>query len=92
LQLFVSKQNINNIRSDDGDVKFDVYRSDLDTEMAKMTHRYSIKESVFDEIKGICTCLRWSPPHAKHLLLILWIRESKLAMGPLRDDDVYDFT
>jgi len=91
LELFAGKQDAAHIKMRDGDdyIAFCERRYDDDTESTRTTY-YDIKQSVFDDIKSVFTGILRFLPFAKHLLLILWIREFQFGLGSLKDDDMYD--
>jgi len=92
LELFAGKQDIAHTEMRDG-IDYIVFcerRYDDDTKNTRTTY-YDIKQSAFDDIKGVFTGILRSLPLAKHLLLILWIREFQFGLGSLQDDDMYDF-
>ena len=90
LGLFAGKtQDIDKIQRQRGYINFDVY---IDAETSSAIHWRSIEESVFDEIKDVFIGpLRFRPYYAEQMLLALWIREDKFAMGALKKDDILDF-
>ena len=87
LDIFIGRQNIDNVRLNGGDIDFDVRTSDPNAE----TKSGSIRQSDIKDIAAFFSGTLQSRPFAKHLLQILWIREVKFAMNSLKDDDVYDF-
>ena len=90
-ELFVGKQTLGNIDLNDGDIKFDVFVPDPDSETEKKFVSHGIKRSDLEDIEGFFTDYLQSQPFVQHLLQILWIREVKFGMGPLEKDGMYDF-
>ena len=89
LGLFAGKtQDIGRTRRQRGYINFDVY---IDAETSSAIHWRSIEESVFDEIKEVFVDQLQRLSEDKQILLTLWIRENKFAMGALRKDDILDF-
>ena len=88
LDVFIGRQNIDNdsIRLNDDDISFDLCARDSDDDAGK-----TIRRSTMDDVENFFADTLQSHPFAKHLLLLLWIREVEFSMGALRDEDVYDF-
>ena len=90
LEIFVGKQNLDIAGKSSEYINYRECKLDPDTNATKVTYGH-IKQSAFDEIKGVFTGILRFLTSAKHLLQLLWIREIALEMGPLRDEDMYDF-
>ena len=86
LKLFARTQEIDNIRSNGGDICFDARNHTPYAETEK-----TIRLSDLEDIEDFFASVLHSRPFAKHLLQVLWIREVKFAMGALDEDDMYDF-
>ena len=90
LTLFAGKRKICNVRRKRDYINFDVRRHNLDTETTETTDCHHVCQNDFAVIKEAFGGILQNLSHDRLLLQILWIREIKLAMGPLMDEEVYD--
>lgn len=88
-ELFVGTENIEELQCRCGKVYFSVRRPGTDSDSRATFH--SIKLSDLDDIEKIFVGILRFLPLTNHLLLILWIREAKFEMTPLREKDMLSF-
>ena len=86
LEVFYDYRNVDKVRTDDSDIFFDLREPAPDSEKGRV-----IRECDVEDVRRFFSCSLQRRPFAKHLLQVLWIREVKYAMGPLNDDDFYNF-
>ena len=88
LDVFIGRQNIDNdsIRLNDDGISFDLCARDSDDNTVK-----TIKRSDIEDVEDFFADSLQSRPFARHLLLLLWIREVKFKTKGLEEERVYDF-
>ena len=83
LDVFIGRQNIDSIRLNDDDISFDLCARDSDDNAEKTIRRSDVEEFFADSLR--------SRPFARHLLLLLWIREVKFNTKGLKAENAYEF-
>jgi len=87
LEHFIGKQNIVDTRWSKGYINFEAH-SPIKTTGTTIR---SIKDSDLDDIKDIFTGVLRSRPFTDRLLWLLWVREVKLNLGALKEEDMLSF-
>ena len=86
LDVFIGRQNIDSIRLNDDDISFDLYARDSDDNAEK-----TIRRSDVEDVEEFFADSLQSRPFARHLLLLLWIREVKFNTKGLKAENAYEF-
>lgn len=92
LKVFAGTQNAVSLETptDAYNIQFSIREIDSDSKATETTYRF-INESDFEDIKDIFSGILWSLPFTDRLLWILWTREDKFRMVPLREDEKFSF-